>query len=371
MNPARDPLPDALRALALLGVLLVNALGYAAAPEGPLIGVADPPGSVWPFIVQGAVAWLWQGKSYPVMAFLFGYAMALAMRRPAAAQLPRRTRRLLLLGVAHGLLLYFGDILTLYAVCALWTLKWLRAPWSRLRRRLRRALVWALVVSTLSLSLALAFGRLAAEPVAAIGMAQLDGYAQFLSINGAAYTVSQIAGLFLFAPVLWLCMLAGAAAGRLRWLTHRRWQGAHRRIWRRWSAPLLLLNLAYAALLVATQGAGGIEPRSAWVESLSLWVGLPLAVVWISAFALLAAGPQPATFTRVLAPLGRHSLSSYIGHSMLCLVLFSGAGLGWQPGTVAMAAWALGLWLVLAWASRRWPAPWPAERWLAGTAGRS
>lgn len=80
-----------------------------------------------------------------MLAFLFGMSLALAMRRagPADAlaarlQAIRRQKRLLALGVLHGVLLYFGDILTLYAVLG-WLL--LRSqptrpePWRLFRER--------------------------------------------------------------------------------------------------------------------------------------------------------------------------------------------------------------------------------------------
>ena len=46
-GPNRQPLPDALRALALVAVLVVNTVGYAIAPVGPHLGLRLPPDSAW------------------------------------------------------------------------------------------------------------------------------------------------------------------------------------------------------------------------------------------------------------------------------------------------------------------------------------
>ena len=117
---ARQPLPDALRALALLGVLVVNGAGYLVAPWGPLLGERSPAGSALALAVQAAQAAFLQGKAYPALAFLFGMGLWLAQRgRPVAVARQRgvaRQKRLLLLGVLHGVLIYFGDILTMYAL---------------------------------------------------------------------------------------------------------------------------------------------------------------------------------------------------------------------------------------------------------------
>ncbi len=112
----RDPFPDALRALALLGVLVINAAGYLDAPWGSVLGDAFAPIGGATQALQGLYAFGVQGKAYPVLAFLFGVGLVLAQRDlPASQALDRARRRqkwLLLLGVLHGVFIYFGDILT-------------------------------------------------------------------------------------------------------------------------------------------------------------------------------------------------------------------------------------------------------------------
>ena len=59
--PHRLPLPDALRALALVAVLVVNTVGYATAPVGPHLGLRLPADCVWAAATQGVVAGLLVG----------------------------------------------------------------------------------------------------------------------------------------------------------------------------------------------------------------------------------------------------------------------------------------------------------------------
>ena len=87
----RDPLLDALRALAMVGVLVVNAISYTVGPWGAPLGEADP-ASMLSLGLQSLTALLLHGKAYPLLAFLFGAGLVLASRR---ATLQDRRRRLL------------------------------------------------------------------------------------------------------------------------------------------------------------------------------------------------------------------------------------------------------------------------------------
>lgn len=368
---AREPLPDALRALALVGVLLVNAAGYPDGPWGPLLGALRPEGSALASGLHGVIATFVQGKAYPLLAFLFGMGLALAWRKQRARGLApsraarRRLRRLLLLGLLHGLLLYYGDILTLYALCGLLVVQHVDERWSTLRARLKRAVLWALAVTAvgvvLSLLAAMAPDAAAAPEPRAADMPTLRAWA---AANASAYLWMQLGALLFFLPVLRLCMLAGIAAARLRWLQHRRWRAAHRRLIARLALPALLANVLYgAAMALAVRGSPG-GGRAWTVEVFSPLVGLPLAAVWLS-LAVLHVAPRPTGLWTRLQSLGRNTLSVYIGHSVLCLLLFSGATLGWLPSTAVMTAWSLALWALMISAARRWPQPWWLERWLA------
>ena len=77
------------------------------------------------------VAALAEQKFYPIFAFLFGagFALQTGARRAEGAALDairavyrRRLKWLLACGQLHGTLIWFGDILTAYAVTGFWLL---------------------------------------------------------------------------------------------------------------------------------------------------------------------------------------------------------------------------------------------------------
>jgi uncharacterized protein len=367
----RDPFPDALRALALLGVLVINAAGYLDAPWGPVLGDETAREGGATLALQGLYAFGVQGKAYPVLAFLFGMGLVLAQRPlPASQALDRARRRqkwLLLLGLMHGVFIYFGDILTAYALIGWLLLNHVRMPWSRLRKQLRRAMVWALVVTAGTVALTGLWWTDGSGTTADTGasFATVTNLSGFWSLNATAYLVIQLGTLILGFPLFRLLMLAGIAAARLRWLTHPRWKGQRQRLLRYWAWPALLLNAAFGTvrMLVA-----GDEPSLGMVEMLGYAVGPLLSMVMVTALAQHAAR---APWLLALAPLGQRTLTLYIGHGLLCMLLFSGTGLGWKPDLGGMLMFSLMLWglaWLLAKASRR--QRWPLEAWLARVAHR-
>lgn len=360
----RETLPDALRALALIAVLVVNAVGYASAPWGPALGFRTPPDSAWASVTQGFVAAVLQGKGYTTLAFVFGMALWLAARnrsRPDALQRGKlRQRRLLALGVFHGAFLYFGDILTLYALVGRQLLSRLHLPWGAFRRHLWRALAWAVLAKLVLLAFTLMAAESPATPDTP-SLSSAQGAWAFLQLNAGFYAAIQIPALIVGGPVMYLCMLGGVAAARLRLLTHRRW----RPLWRRglWLAgpPLLMLSIAYGWAWAVHDPATDIDP---WTEALGDLISLPMAACYLAALVLASDGGR-ARWCGWLSPLGQRTLTLYVGHSALCLVLFSGAGWALAPTTLQTVLGCLGLWL-LALAAARFSSRrrWPLEAWM-------
>jgi uncharacterized protein len=372
---AREVLPDVLRALALIGVLVVNAAGYLIAPWGPVLAGAQPEGSAAATAVLALQAGLLQGKAYPVLAFLFGMGLALGLRSArrrgasvasALTQARRRLGLLLLLGVLHGLLLYFGDILTVYALCGFTLMGALHEPWGRLRRRIRHAWGWALFANLVLLALialAVAAGMDASEGTEA-RFALSPTVNEFLVLNASAYLVMQLGSVLFALPLLRLCMLLGVAAARLRWFSAARFATA-RMVWlQRLLWPAVLANGLYAGLVVLERSSGAWG-RLGWSDGLAPWVGPLGAAAWVLWLVQRwqAGGLRSL---RALQPLGQRTLSLYVGHSLLCVLLFSGIGLQLHPGTLGLLFWALGLWTLALWLARAQPERrWPLEAWMA------
>jgi uncharacterized protein len=132
---------DALRALAILGILLVNMRYFALPFAAAFLG--DRGASPLDQLASDALHLFADGKFYPMFSLLFGLGLFLQMTRAEGRGLAFRgrwTRRLLVLlafGLAHGCLMWAGDILFAYAL--------LGVPLLLFRRRSNRTLVaWAL-----------------------------------------------------------------------------------------------------------------------------------------------------------------------------------------------------------------------------------
>lgn len=360
----RETLPDALRALAMLSVLTLNAIGYPMVPTGPALGQRMPSDSILAAVAQGGVAALLQGKGLAMLAFVFGMSLWLAARtrtRPDALQRGRvRNRRVLGLGFLHGAFIYCGDILTLYALISRRLLHRLHLPWRRFRRHLGWALVWALLAKLVLATATVMLPDPSNEGTWS-SLSSVQGGWQFLKLNAGFYFLGQAVALVMVGPVLYLCMVAGVAAARLRLLTHRRWRGALLNgLWRCGPAGIAL-TLAYGLGCILAQPGDPIYP---WIEVFGDLIAVPLAAIYVVAVALASSGGR-ATWCQWLRPLGERTLTLYVGHSVICLALFSGAGLALAPTTVQTLLFAFALWLVALVAARfSGGRRWPLEAWM-------
>lgn len=113
---------DAVRGLAVLGILLMNIVGMGL----PSFAYVDP---TYAGGSQGADLWTWavnnvltDGKMRALFTMLFGASAVLIAERAEGGGLGpvqthyRRLFWLLLFGVAHALFAWYGDVLTLYAI---------------------------------------------------------------------------------------------------------------------------------------------------------------------------------------------------------------------------------------------------------------
>jgi len=356
----REPLIDALRASALLGVAVVNLQAYPTGPWGSPLGVPAPADSPLAWTVFGMVAWLLQGKAYPLLAFLFGYSLALALRSRGTESARRRLYRLLALGVLHGALLYAGDVLTLYALCGLLLLTQAHVRLRKLLRQLRVWFVFALIALALS---AWILTEVRFDTVSLPSYPQVRGAGGLVALNARVYVEALVGGVLLFGPEIMMLMSAGFIAGRVGLLTRERWRPDVARV-ARWALPLgLVANAVYAAAATAVSiGSDATRP----------WPGLVGPVGWLLtvgfATALATAWHAgPPALLRALVPLGRYTLSLYVGVSLLGALLISGAGAGWALGSAGLALVALLTWALAALAARyAMAAGWrgPLEAWM-------
>ncbi|ADV68871.1 DUF418 domain-containing protein [Deinococcus maricopensis] len=108
---ARDTLPDLLRGVAIGMILLVNMQDFAGFAVWQQHGLDRA--------AQVLTDTLVNGKGISLFAMLFGAGAATVHARHGTSRLARRLGALLLLGAAHFVLIWHGDIMAQYALIAL------------------------------------------------------------------------------------------------------------------------------------------------------------------------------------------------------------------------------------------------------------
>ncbi|GAA2534281.1 DUF418 domain-containing protein [Streptomyces levis] len=380
----RLPAVDALRGFALLGILVVNSAQMLSPWEAE--GFRDPGATPVDHVAVWLVTALASSKFYLLFSFLFGYSFTLqtvsAERDGGSvtARFLRRSLGLVLLGLAHAVLLYTGDILMAYGLLGL-VLLWARriAPATAVK-----AAAWLYGVFGVVL---VALGALTAavdeeEPVPHRAIAEAVA-----AYRGTAGTVVRenldrlpltLAAVLLMAPGVLAAFLLGLAAGKRRLLAPG---GVGRARLRRTAAAGLAVGLP-GAVFFACAAQGPLEDR--W-HLLGVGVGTLTAPALSAAYAclllLLLDSPRGDRVRRLFVPAGRLALTNYLGQSLvvMCVATAYGLSLYGRLGAaavllLALAVYALQLALSTAWLRRfgHGPAEWLLRALtLAGRPGRA
>ena len=383
---------DAVRGLALFGILVVNAPLYFWPVQAIALG-GIPASSLFDDAANALVRFAFEGKFFTIFSLLFGIGVALQLSR---AHRPRIVvRRLLLLalfGAAHVSLFWWGDILLHYAILGFALVVTQR--WAA-RRLVRAALLMLSVPVVLQLGLA-ALGSLAAiSPEGATGFEEAAAASDTTMAAQAQEAIAVYAGSdlsaaiamrwadwgfatlgTLFSGMLFIVVAMfffGAAAMRSGWLEAAaadRW----RWLFQRTLPVAIVANGFYAwGALSGAQYDFGTWPAA--LVSIAFVVGAPtgaLAIATGAALALRAGGPAATA----LAAVGRLALSTYLTQSLVMTTLAYGYGFGLyvtithgQALGLAVALFAVQVPLAVLYARRfRFgPAEW---LWRAGTYGR-
>ena len=368
----RYPALDAVRGLALLGVLLAN-LHTSFRVSYPDFLLGHPPGPAWEDrAVDLALAVLVHGKAYALFALLFGAGLAAFADRAAARRarparlLARRLAVLLALGLGHLVLVWNGDILTLYAVCALLLLPALRLPAGGLAAAGLAALALPYVVPWgLDGPTEDELRELAAEgqPVyVAGGVADVVAHqwreARLIDLPILVAALPRTVGLMALGAAAWRAGVVADPTG-------------HRRLLR--AVAVAVGGVGGAATLVwALQVPTQLPP---WLVEAAATV--PLALGYAAGLLLALRSPAVGRAAAPVAAVGRMALTNYLAQSVALGLLFFGYGLGLHGRLGPAAACGVGLALYsaqvvasLVWL--RWFRFGPAEwAWRSLTYGRA
>ncbi|MFV0451449.1 MAG: DUF418 domain-containing protein [Propioniciclava sp.] len=389
--------PDVARGLMLLGIAIANltaTAGWVLFGSGPVGLVWAPDGPV-DAVVGVLNAMVVYQRGLPMFTTLLGYGIGMLLVRGSSrgatfaetrALIRRRYLWLAVIGLLHGVFVFFGDILLIYGVLGFFVaLLMLRATDRTLLRI--AAILYGLMVVVLVLVFAVEmFGRTSMPEVierlnvvmaggtpGEAGLAQFGYLAQVVA--GLLMAVSTIFGgfigyFFLLGPVL----LVGFVAARRSMLEHAE---SHRTLLRRVGFGGIAISLS-GGLVVGLMNMGllGGLPWLLTPTVLSMVTGLPGGVAAVALIALWCLAPQQridagavsagVPFDQLRA-LGRRSLSGYLFQSVVFLATLPAFTLGLIDHlTIATGtAYAAGVWAVsvgLAWLLDRRGDPGPAER---------
>lgn len=325
---------DALRSIALLGILAVNIMVFASPYYG--YEFVDPIfHSASDIFARFMIKLLFEGKFYLLFSFLFGYSFTLLMsssERAGETFIPKMIRRLAslwIIGAIHAVLLFYGDILTTYAVMGLILLALRHQPDKRVAW-LAAGLVIATALLLAAMGLLLVVTDTSTDPAAALAEARatLDAYrGSALSVimrNLEELKIIWIAlGLFQ-APTALAMFLIGLIAGRRQLLAKT---DDHRQLMRRMLWLGLMVGLPGAAIYASSE----IFKGGAGWELLGLSVSFLTAPFLSGAYAagliLWFQTPRGARMAHALAPAGRMALSNYLLQSLICAFIFYAYGL--------------------------------------------
>lgn len=373
---------DILRGLAILMILIENMAIYAGqtwdlqALEHPLDrGLAI------------GIMFFLQSKSYLLLSFLFGWGVVMQAERAGASGVrfgPLHVRRmlaLLLLGLLHGTLLWYGDVLMLYAVIGLLLLPLIRC---------RPGLLLTIALVFLLLRVLLQLPGPAMEQVRDLYAAgtvwmRWERYPEQVYVWGSWLDVTLRRVQDLSAALSWAgyylgemlgMALLGVAAARRRLLQDLDWRlpWARRLVWAALGVGLLANELHVETRL----GLQGVP--TSWLSSIDTATrvvgGVAFVVLYTALAVLMARHRQRGPAGASLAAVGQMSVSNYLFQSLVCTTIFYGYGLGLygQTGPVFFLLLSMVLYLIQVRGSQWWLARYrlgPVEwLWRTVTYGR-
>jgi uncharacterized protein len=369
---------DVLRGIALLGVCVANVWLWFSGIAFRFPGYREELLRLSPdSVVFFGIAIVISGKAMSTFSFLFGLGFAVQMLRAQArgrSVVPVYLRRLivlLLIGLAHMTLLWYGDILAAYAA--------LGFPLLLFRNRKERTLlVWAAI---LMVAVPLLLGGIPWILTAAGFQLPTPDLAEITRRNATTLSIFQNgpfgaivgenlhqAGMFYAgrkAPWLLYILglfLLGLYAGRRRIFENTaRYRAVFRRI-AMWGLPIGLAASVTMSVLQTMLDPAAVMARP-WLILLTMTVfvvgTVPLAAGYVSAATLLFDTPVWRDRLAAFAPVGRMALTNYLTQTVVMLLVFYpyGGGLIGRTGpaaglAIALAAFAAQMVLSELWLTR-------------------
>jgi len=390
VTAARYESLDAIRGVAVMGILAMNIAAFAlpfAAYSNPVAGgpVSGIDLGTWFFNFV-----LIDSKMRGLFSMLFGASTLLVIEsaanssRSAAGAHYSRMAWLAIFGLIHFYLIWFGDILFLYAMCGLLLFAFRNLS-------VKALTIWAIAFFIVGIGFlglgwaAMALteaGRLPAEMASAMnaGLADMNAemgpgaasYAREMTVYLGSYAsiVAHRTGEMLTEPFvmtlmfLWETMglmLVGMALFKSRMLTGD-WEPAR---YRKWALRCFLIGIPPLVALALYQDRSGFSAVSTFGASLSLSApfDIVMTIGWAALIMWLIKVKASGAVRARLAATGRMAFTNYLTTSIVMTTIFYGYGLGLfgSVGRTALYLFCFGMWAAML----LWSKPW-LERFQYG-----
>lgn len=319
---------DVMRGFALLGILLINMLAFHSPfsyidPYTWFDGAGD----------QATFTFLdifIQASFYPLFAMLFGYGLGIQFLRAEkrgksfAPMAVKRLAVLLVFGILHAFLLWFGDILITYAIMG-----FLLIGMMRLDSKWLLSLGLIIYAIPQTLLLMILFAAVAMDSSFYTGIQEVQnsmaayGGGSFAEIfrqrfDDWYYVNNPLNYIVLTVTILPFTMIGAAAA---KWRLIER-ANELKKLW----LGLAIGGFALGLLLKLMPYI--IEPNIAMTFTQDIFGGPLLAVAYAAVIALLSRKGTVPLLMRPLVKTGRMSLTIYIMQSLIATTIFYSYGLG-------------------------------------------
>ncbi|ELY41602.1 DUF418 domain-containing protein [Natronorubrum sulfidifaciens] len=338
---------DALRGFALLGILVINIWLFAL----PTVATFNPT-LYGDFTGGNYVAWLishvfFERKFVTLFTFMFGGGMVLFLESKARKGQPgrklhlSRTFWLLVIGLGHAYLLWYGDILVFYALCGfivVWVWRW------RPVRQFILGIVLFSIPSVLYLLMGMGYLFLPAE-----GRAEIE--AELLAAFGAEFSPEQEIEIyqgewldqvahrtpvlfeyhtlgFLF-ELFWMLgglMIVGMSLYKWGVLSNQRSTRFYKRVLV--GAGGVGLALVLVGVWLREVFAWETVPVLTLAFQFNYWGSLLLATGYLAGIMLLCRWLQDGLVVQAFTAVGRTAFTNYLLQTVIATSIFYGHGLG-------------------------------------------
>lgn len=347
----RSTILDAMRGYALLAILMANMVGFIG------FGLLEDaqrealPLSQFDDLAEFLIEWLVVGKFYSIFSLLFGigFAIQLARLEQRGEGVPRYLRRLFvmfLIGLAHLMLLWFGDIVALYALMGAVLLLFRRASDKALLRWAVALwivpIAWSAMIHFAGVNPAEAIFEQGFAALSALGITEKEALPVYRSADIGLHLRTHVAeSLFRLGDLTYQMRFTKVMAMFLigLWVGRRAIYAnldAHRPLLRRVAIIGLGLGLPLSAAKAVLSMTSGDDRALQFAEELAYCLGTPtLALGYAAGFALLW-DKRRRGLIEWAAPAGRMALTNYLMQTLIQSAIFYGWGLG-LIGTLGLA----------------------------------